>query len=339
MSIPLNEIYCPFYEVEVSVWSEMIEKMGTFPVFLLTALANPENTINKIIEATNLNPSTVMETIDDLIRNNLLVRYSKTAYSLTRLGESYLQVNNYLESFPKEHNKIAVNAYTGTVETIFNEKYYSLTNSPNAKATLPRKINKLLIKNHNFSNIKEYMSDKMKSSKLTISNDDYSYIVFDLKPKQLFYVPYIITEKSLFQKEENVDHQIRVIVPIQEVKHRVSHVEIENHKEIIKQLSDIAFVDEDLLSDKGKYIISILNKVKEQQCRSEYYECYSGIKLLGKPISSDYAVNDNLPTFELKARKSKKCEQQHKDGFIVKPEFKNMDMACIISFDDLIQKE
>lgn len=82
MRVQFDIIYCPFYEADISAWSEMIERLGTFPLFVLTSLSNSKNTIEKIIKATKLNPSAVMETVDELIENKLLKKESDNFFLL-----------------------------------------------------------------------------------------------------------------------------------------------------------------------------------------------------------------------------------------------------------------
>lgn len=226
------------------------------------------------------------------------------------------------------------------IEEIKNEKYYFNTSTPNKKIILPCKVNKLLIKNHDFSNIKEFMRKRIDLSELNISNNDYKYIVFDLKPKQLFYVPYIIPEESVSLESNSKDHQLILIVPIEEVKRKITHEEIKEYQDIIPLLSKIALLHKELLSDKGNYLINIANKIADLQNKDvAYYECYSGIKLKYKPNLSNFENNNNLPEFRLSKRKRKKCEEQRKDGFIVTTETSSLEMARIISFESLVQME
>lgn len=340
MGTPLDIIYCPFYETEVSIWSEMIERLGTFPMFVLMSISKSKNNIDDIIKATNLKPSTVLETINELVDDGLLIRKLNSTYDLTNLGNQYLRINNYLENFshsPK--SKVAVNAFTGIVEEIKNSKYYSYESSPDINSTLPKKVNKLLMKNHDFSNIKEYMRSQIDMSELNISDDDYDYIFYDLKPKKVFYVPYIITEETILHKTDDNEHQIMLIVPIEKIIKEITHPEIEKRRDIMKQLIDISYFEETLLSDEGRYLIKIINKIEQQKSKEPvYYECYSGLKIKYEP--SSYNLSHNyIPEFKLSRRKRIKCKTYESNGFVIINHSSTMELKRIVSFKDLVQME
>ena len=335
-----NIVYCPFYEVTVSIWSDMIDKLGDFPMFILTSLAKPSNNIEKIITATNLNQHTVDDTIDELINSGLLIKKAENRIVHTDLGITYLMIDRYLKAFSKtKSSRVAVNLFTGMLETINDNTIYD-SNIPK-NDMLPCKISELLIKNHNFSNIKELMKDKVDLSQFAISNNDYEYINFDLKPKQRFYIPYVITKESILSKDDG-EHQIKLIVPIEKVTHTLTHKKMDANKSIISKLMDVASFDENLLSYDGMQLVYIQRKILELSGKIDWYDCYTGNVLNYPPniiTEKDYK-EDNIPTFNLKKRIQKEYNPIiYDNGFIDVPISDTLLMQQIISFDSLVKME
>ena len=337
MKTQYDIIYCPFYETEVFVWSEMIEKLGTFPMFVLMSISkdprHPRN-IERLIEATCVQPSTLLETINDLIDNKLLERKAETSFDLTDLGKQYVRINNYLENY-SQSGRVAVNAFTGLAEDIKNESYYSCKISRNKEMTLPIRINKLLLKNHDFSNIKSLMKNKIDLSDFNVTKDDYDYIYFDLKPKEIFYVPYAITPNTIMNEASDNEYQIALVIHIEKVNKKISHSQMDKYKMITKQLVDISRFEEDLLSDNGKDIVNIVNKVQEQNCKQPvYYECYTGKKIKYEPIA-DKSKNTSIPKFPLSRRGKRIFNTDRQNDFIITYETTQTDLTRLISFKDL----
>lgn len=331
-------LYCPFYEVNISVGSEMIDKLGVFPIFVLKSLSNEENTIEKITKATNLNPSTVMDTVEELIKNGLLEREKDNCICHTELGNTYLRIYKFLESSKVISSRFAVNAFTGMLETVKNQNFETLANPKEGIPKLPCKVSKLLIKNHNYSNIKEFMRDKIDLSQIHFNENDYQYINFDLKPKQLFYVPYSITYESIISEVEN-EHGIKLCIPIEKVCCNVSHVELEINGKIINQIKDISLFNKDLLSDKAMKLLKILNKTEELSAQKpEFYDCYIGKKLNYQPCT-DSGVGGNMETIKLTKRMQNRRKVYRQEGFIFTPDIEQLKMYRMISFDSLKQLE
>ena len=344
MESNLNVIYCPFYQVDVKIWSEMIDRIGQFPLYILISYSNEDITLDKLVAATNLKPSTIIDTIDELLSSGLLQQTAAgyDACKLTRLGKTYLQVYRYIQEFDSSpKSKVGLNAFTGLLENINNENFYCNIQRPDAEV-LPIRVSKLLVRNHNFSNIKEFMRDRLDFSEVNISNDDYEYINFSMRPNRIFYVPYIVTENS-FVASESSENQIRLIVPIEKVKKIVSHVEIEKYHEISEKIFDIAQINEDLLSNEGKKLVAIMEKIKELKLAPEdYYNCYSGRKIPYNPeIASLSELKDNiyeLPTIQLDRRyKNKSVPISKTSGFVITPVVGQLSMQVSISFDCLEQ--
>lgn len=334
-------VYCPFYEVTVSIWSDLIDKLGDFPMFILTSLAEHSNNLEKIITATNLNPSTVDDTVRELRENGLLDINEKNRIVYTKLGITYLKVYNYLKAFPKTNSsKIAVNLFTGMLENIHDNTNYA-SNTPKDN-TLPCKISELLIKNHNFSNIKEFMKDKIDLLQFSISDDDYEYINFDLKPKQRFYVPYVITKDSILSKDKG-ENEIMLIVPIEKVTHILTHKEVDANKDIIGKLIDVANFNESLLSEDGMQLVYIQRKISELSGKKIYfYDCYTGNVLNYPPniLTEKDCKTHNIPKITLKKRVQRKRDsREHENGFIDTPIYDTLLMKHIISFDSLVKME
>ncbi len=335
-------VYCPFYEVDVKIWSEMIEKLGTFPMFVLTSLSDLKNTVDKIITSTNLNPSNVIDTVEELIENGLLQKSNNNEqYIFTHLGKTYLKINRYLEEFSHtKKSRIAVNAFTGLIEGVSNESFYSITTKPDGQI-LPIKVSKLLVKNHNFANIKDFMKDRIDLSDFQISDNDYEYINFDLKPKQIFYVPYIVSKES-FSLIQSGEHQIILRTPIEKVKRIVSHNETECYKDIMKQVMDISIANDELLSDQGKLLIYISKKIEELNSKAaDYYNCYTGEKIYYQPNFEKFKdIDSKFPAISLSRIYRKQCKPSNlNNGFIVTYDVEHLVIENVISFDSLIQME
>lgn len=344
MDSKLNVIYCPFYEVDVKIWSEMIDRIGQFPLYILVSYDNADITLDKLVAATNLKPSVVIDTIEELLSNGLLWQNiaGYDACKLTRLGKTYLQIYRYIKEFDSTPKlKVGLNAFTGLLENINDDSFFCNTQRPNTDV-LPIKVSKLLVKNHNFANIKEFMRDKLDFPQINISNDDYEYINFNMRPKHIFYVPYVVTENS-FVVSESTENQIRLIVPIEKVKKIVSHVEIEKYREISEKIFDIALINEDLLSNEGKKMVAIMTKIKELNSAPEdYYNCYSGKKIPYNPETaflSEFKDNiHELPTIQLDRRyKNKSVPMSKASGFVITPVVGQLSMQVSISFDCLEQ--
>lgn len=332
-------VYCPFYEVSVSVSSEMIDKLGLFPVFVLTSLSDAANTVEKITEATNLNPSTVIDTIDELIESGLLERKKDYRICHTELGNTYLRIYKFLECSKTINSRFAVNAFTGMLETVKNQNFEALANSKEGSAVLPCKVSRSVIKNHNYSNIKEFMKDKIDLSEISFCENDYQYISFDLKPKMYFYVPYSITDEAVVSEGE-YEYRVKLCVPIEKVRRNVSHEELEANRNIIKQIVDIEMFDKELLSDKAIRLLKLLKKTKTLSAqKNEFYDCYIGKKLNYQPCTNSDIGGVNMKVITLTKRKQKKREAAVKNGFILTPDIEELKMYRIISFNSLKQLE
>jgi predicted transcriptional regulator len=339
-----NVVYCPFYEVDVKIWSEMIDKIGQFPLYLLISYSNEDITLDKLVAATNLKPSVVIDTIEYLISNGLL-RQTALGYNacrLTGLGKTYLQVYRYIQEFDSTPKlKVGLNAFTGLLENIKNEDFFSNNQKPSTD-TLPIRVSKLLVRNHNFSNVKEFMRDKLDFPEVNISNDDYEYVNFNMRPNRIFYVPYVITENSFAVTENNENH-IDLIVPIEKVKKFVSHIEIDKYGEMADKIWSIAHVDADLISDKGNKLVTIMKKINELNSTPEdYYNCYSGKKIPYNPetacLTEIKGAVDEVLVVHLDRRYRNKSNPISKaSGFLITPVIEQLSMRISIPFDCLEQ--
>ncbi len=333
-------LYCPFYEVSVSVSSEMINRLGIFPVFVLASLSDTANTVEKITEATNLDPSTVTDTVEELIENGLLERKIDDRICHTDLGNIYLRIYKFLEHSKAINSRFAVNAFTGMLETVKNRNFEDLSEPEDKSKILCKKVSKLLIKNHNYSNVKEFMKDKIDLSEISFSEDDYQYIIFDLKPKGgTFYVPYAVTNETVVSEGEE-EGNIKLCIPIEKVSYNVSHVELESNRDIIRQIIDISMVDKEMLSDKALRLLKLLKRTEELSAQKpEFYDCYIGKKLNYQPCTNKEIGRDTTWSITLTKRKQKKREANVQNGFILIPVIEELKMYRIISFNSLKQLE
>lgn len=334
----LNEVLCPFYVVTIDIKSDLTERLGVFPLFLLESLSVPENTLKKIACATNLSISTIIDTIESLINNKLIVRNNTKGYNLTELGNTYLKINRYISSFKNNsQRKYAVNGFTGRLEDV-----EFMVNEPNPSdaVMLPVKASRLLMKNPDYSNVREYMKNKVHIDNFSITDNDYKYLKFFIKPEKLFYVPYEIPEKS-YDGDPGENNLISLQVPVEEIKLSWSHTDIETHTNIISYIAAIYNSNPDFLSDSGKTLAEIFKKICEfdKTGNIKYMDCYSGTKLCHEPNDIKRS-NADYPVIALKKRRKTSTTPKNVDNnFIFIPRVqREVIMTRLISFDKLKQK-
>ncbi len=330
-------IYCPFYAAELSIWSEMIEKISSFSMLILKTLKDPKSNIDTIAKGTALNNETVIEVFDELVEDCLIEKKQDGSYANTDLGDMYIRIYDFINNYSINKTLVAVNAFTGLIEDVKNEYYYSKTDINEDERVLTPKISRLLLKNPNYSNIKEYMKNNQFLCEENVG--DYDYINFELAPKQLFYVPYEVTNEVLIASG-GVDHQIQVVLPIEKVITTYSHEKIEHNKTIIKQLCDIALYDEGLLSDEGKQIVKIKNKIGNNNDKISYWNCYTGSNIQCDFDELDLPKKKVNNIIKLTRRKKVRDIRKKDDiGFIINSHSEPLERTFYISFDDLIQVE
>lgn len=341
-------IYCPFFEVSVSVRSEIIERIGSFPMFILQALFNEDGTmeprkqLHRIIDSTKIQSSTVLETMGELADDGLLKSLGNDEYSLSESGAKYVRIARYLESFSDNFKKrIAVNAFTGMLESVKNEAWFSKKSYPDDSYVLKRNTNRLMIQNPNFSNVKDFLKDEIDLSQLSISEDDYKYIVFDLKPeKEPFFVPYVVLPQAILSGDECESHPISLIIPVEEVHRTATHKKIEENKSLLPALLHIAQTRPSFLSDAGNDLVRIAQKLEcENKKDATYYECHFGYRFSSAPSFDTDWSHAAYPEFRLSKRKKKACRPQEIGDIIVTTTTESKEIRRLISFDRLEQAE
>lgn len=299
MSEKFDVIYCPFVEVKIeNIGSELLENIGSFPIFVLRALRNG-NTTAEISESVCLDIITVTSVVDELKKNDLLEKECEDC-KLTDLGYQYLRIFEFIKKFREGRDqRYAINCFTCQLEDVKDQRCFlrtdevSLKNAPH----LPNKLkgSEQLIRTPNYENVKEYMKPYLNLSDVALTEDDYDYIQFELKAESkcankysFFYVPYEIPPESYLwdNSKVNPEYKFWAEIPIQSAKRRFYSSDLhmlpsgEKIAELLLQLNKLA---PKFVSELGGNIISNLENIDKWNKESRYVfiDCYSGQKFEG----------------------------------------------------------
>lgn len=276
-------IYCPFLEVDVIIGSDLLEKIGSFSLFLISSVAKGIS-LETISAGTGLELSNVIETARELTESGLMsYNDHNDRYTLTDLGITYGKIKRFIDFNSKESEKrYAVNCFTGRLEDVNNTEFFDYhLKEINQEITLPQKISRILLKSPNYENVKEYMKSKINISNISITNDDYDYIYYTLKDKHnLFYVPYIVLPESYTIDSDDLSKLI-LKIPVSIVRTHYQNKKVEQYKDALDKLNNIFESWPELLSEEAHKLLNsnqLINKWNSE-AKEIYMDCYSGSRL------------------------------------------------------------
>ena len=337
----LNDIvvYCPFYEVFVDMHSDQIDKVGTFSMFLLNLFFDTEISMEDIISATHLNPSTVNEVIKNLEKSKLIKKSELSDnYTPDELGKEYNKIYKRINDFNEKKDmqglaRAAVNCFSGKLEEIKNPAYFDNHTLPKDAVVFPCNVSKIMLRNHNYSNVKEFMEKRLSDDATGINN---KYINYDLTPKRMFYVPYEMSKETYLRS--NSDESLFIVsIPVEKVKYSASHVDAGDSEVIAAAVTVLGTHNPEYLSAKGTQQYALYSKIQEINEQCKYMDCYSGRKLEFQPFENEIASNKNVFTIELPKLHKVSDKKIEKNGFNITVESEILYVKNKIPFDALKQ--
>ena len=287
----LFKIFCPYKEVFIeNVSSELLEKIGGLPLLLL--LQTSQNvTIDEIAEGTCIQTWVINDVAEELVQNGLFYKDDDQGYKLTKIGESYVRIQDFIKKFQADQKqRYAVNLFTCQLEKVSNEQYFANTKRPADHVPyLPNKLRNAvqLVTTPNYENTLGYMKQYFDLTEVALTDDDYEYIQFQLRTKgEVFYVPYYVPEDAYFNNsaasEKNTEndvafpHIIELNVPLNRVKRVYEYTAVSS--EIRDALLKLNYDAKECLSEIGKeHIRKIIQADKYTFiCREQVFDAYSG---------------------------------------------------------------
>lgn len=247
--------YCPIRNAKIFCHSIIIDKLGDLTKFIIASLYKGHS-IAEIGDLTQMGGTTVKEELDYLIRGGLIENDEAT---LTELGNQY---GKLLEMFDELSDGIdvAFNVFSDEFEQDEEEKY---TNEADSKYILKGHFIPALARNDNYANSKT-IAQRMIISDIPFCSEIKGslYATVRIEKKETRYKVVRIRNFDNGSSSES-EHCVKIAIPFDRISYKPRYFWLDQYRDIIPQIVTIYGINDDLLSDKAKRLVSNAQEEKE----------------------------------------------------------------------------
>ena len=286
-------IYCPVMKADIEVTSDEIEKINKLDRFILFSVKKGKG-MNMVTDITLLKQKIIEEEFDYLEKTGLIKKDEYEKFFLTKLGKRFETLISKIEKFNNKHLTVLINKYSG--EIMDNEEVLTRKHIEENRYCLPNRVLKLLYRNLDPSNSKDYLFQKgyfnnlnekereELHTKIFYKNWDFfkkmSVNKIPIRLEENFCAT--IQDNNIFSNKEFSDLNPQRYIWLQrdyiKFKIIVDNIYLSKNKKLIDSLNEIYQKKEELLSKKGKIIIKLLQKVKQFNKKENifYFDQFTG---------------------------------------------------------------
>lgn len=255
----LLELYCVIRPARIFCHSVLVDKLGDLTKFIIISLYEGHS-IEEITNLTEMGSATIKEETEYLMRGGLV---NNDKQSLTELGLQYGRILKIFDEL-SEGIVMAFDNFANLFEPISENGYCSEVNSEHV---LPRSFIPILSRNDNYANSLDIAIEQIEED-APFSNEikNSLYATVQIEKHQLGYKRMVIRDfgKGLIDKREE-ETCIKVAIPFEHVQYRPRYAWIDPYRGDISTIRDLNEKHDDILSEKGRLIISAFKEEEEAE--------------------------------------------------------------------------
>lgn len=308
------KVYCPIMNATLVINSKLLEQMSEFTQFILYSIG--KGSLPKdIVKTVDLGTYIVEEEINYLIKIGLIYLENERYY-LSEKGKEYYDVIKIIENIGEEDLKVQINCFNGQIISPIKEVKLNKDIEENIQK-LKVKVVKELYQNRDFANSREYIFQKLgevfeENENINLDN---IYITIDYERGDLNIPIYINDVNSIkniqnisnyheskskcnseeITLEEDSEKNIQLKREILQIEVEVTYEELEKYKNTLTTLQNLLLFDQELLSDKSKYLLDLWERQKNIK-KIIYFDTVTNEIL---PIKPDANYNQELYTITI----------------------------------------
>ncbi|MDR3154589.1 MAG: hypothetical protein LBW85_10065 [Deltaproteobacteria bacterium] len=257
---PAIELYCPVQEVKITVGSKLLDDMGQFSKFILSA-AGEGHTAKEVSETIEIKEYVVNDEMNYLRSIGFIQDGSDGKQLISESGKSYLNLIACVSGFNGKEVKAQLNCYTGMITELNPRRKREL----NANDTvLPSQVNRYLVHNRNFENSKDYVISAYEGDfrGLNKTQEDSIYVNVEVEDtRTVDHVKYVLETLPELADREGDPHPKHHVICLErelnEYRRVYRNASLEAYRNVLPTLRNVLDFDDTLLSDAAKRLLRL----------------------------------------------------------------------------------